>query len=345
MTPDRATIKRHLMSWAAGTPPGPVSAAAGGDASATVLVESSEHVAELRATGVIGPQTVVFAPDDRAEGSVVYEGTATEPGQELVIGDFYLQIQDYATSPYMTVLGPTLVRIFGGEDFSALLHDADVAREDGAFADFATAPAVQLADLPALGLRAGSDGPRLRLYVDAEGTMSTSTSGLALGSVGTAPRDLAARWDELNEPSAAPCAVCLGDAIPDADRVDALAARPWLARYLLALDALRDLHARGIGSVHVSGFGGRLDERIAERPAREVPLGPLLLWSEDTAYVRAALAGRTFELPPDVGRLAEALLVCGSVAEAHDLADAGELQRVATMFSKQGVELVAEAVA
>ncbi len=197
MTPDRHTIKRHLMSWGAGTPLRPAPAA---DACATVLVQSSTHVAELRASGVIGAQSVVFAPDE-SEATVAYEGSAAEPGQELVIGEFYLQIQDYATSPYMTVLGPTLMRVFGDEDFAALLADADAAHADGTFADFAVAPAVQLGDLPGLGLGAGADGPGLRLSVDAEGTISTSTTGVALGCVGATPQELAARWAQCNEAS------------------------------------------------------------------------------------------------------------------------------------------------
>ncbi len=72
-----------------------------------------------------------------------------------------------------------------------------------------------------------------------------------------------------------------------------------MPRYLLALDALRDLHARGVAGARVSGFGGRI---------------------------------------------AEALLACGSVAEAGDLAGPEELQQVATMFSQQGVALVTEVV-
>jgi len=342
MTPDRSTIKRHLLSWGSGTPAGLERALTAGGAAATVLVESSEHVAQLRSSGVIGPRTVVFAPDE-GHGVTAYEGSASEPGQELVLGDFYLQIQDYATSPYMTILGPTLVRLFGGEDLAALLEDADAAREQGTFPEFATAPAVQLADLTGLGLNPAADGPELRLFVDAAGCISTSTTGVALGSAGATPDELAARWRELNDACKHPDTVCLGAAIDDDERVAALKSRPWLGRYLLALDALRDLHARGATGVRVSGFGGRLDERIAERPEPDDEDGPLLLWTGEASYVRAPQGGRTFELTTEAGRLAELLLVCGSIAEAGDMASTSELEQVASMFDRQGVALVREA--
>lgn len=341
MTPDRTTIKRHLMSWGTGAPAVLATAPTQeDDACATVLVESSEHVADLRATGVIGAQTVVFAPDERAGDAAVYVGAAAEPGQELAFGDFYLQIQDYATSPYMSILGPTLVKLFSSEDLAALWDDADTARETGTFPEFATAPTVQLGDLPGLGLGVASDGPGLRLYVDAEGTMSTSTAGMPLGSLGATPQELAARWDALNEASDCPCAVCLAGTIPEDERVAGIAARPWLAGYLLALDALRDLHARDVADARVSGFGGRMDARIADRPAHEGSDFPLLLWTDAAAYVRAPRTRRTFELPLEVGRLAEALLVCGSIAEAGELADSAELERVASMFTEHGITLV-----
>lgn len=345
MTPDHRTVRRHLMSWGSGSPAPLGSAAADrGDACATVLVESSAHIPELRSSGVIGTGTVVLAPDE-GEGAVAYTGGVADPGQELALGEFFLQIQDYATSPYMTILGPTLVRLFGGEDHAAFLADADAAREQGTFPPFATAPMVQLGDVPGLGADDGADGPGLRLHVDSGGAMSTSPAGATLGTVGATPRDLAERHEALNDASRRPCAVCLAGAVAEEERVAALEARPWLPAYLHALDALRDLQARGIAEARVSGFGGRMDPRLADRPAPGDDDLPLLLWTEDATFARAPGTGRTFALPVQAGPLAEALLVCGSVAEAGALAGAAELEQVAAMFSSEGVELVRERAA
>ncbi len=197
-------IKRHLMSWSTGQfEVGP----ANQDSCSTIVVADPAHLADLLDTDLVGDNTVVLAPEGHgADPSRVvgFAGTLDEPNAEMSIGyDFFLQTQDYATSPFMSVLGPTLVRVTGPDDLELFLADADRAREEGVFPDIAVVPAVRIADLPGLGAGPGVDGPQLRLYVNAEGEISTSIGGCSLGRVGDTLASLRANWDRRNAASTA----------------------------------------------------------------------------------------------------------------------------------------------
>ncbi|MFI7133468.1 daptide biosynthesis RiPP recognition protein [Nonomuraea sp. NPDC050153] len=338
--------KRRLMQWATGQAAGTLP-----DRVATIVLENPGHLAAVVESGLAGPETVIFVPGAAGDAGgptvVGYDGSLSEAGAEMSISEaFFLQTQDYGTSEYMSVIGPTAVRIFGEEDFELYLSDADRAADEGVFAAFLTHPTVRIADLPGLGAGPGPDGPRLRLHARADGALSTSPAGLPLGKVGDDLPRLRAEWDRINAAGEHPCAVCLGEAVPEERRAAELAARPWLGRYLTALAGLQDLHARGAADVRVSGFGGRLVpglEGVAGPADLADPDLPLLLWTEHAAYVHQPLhrlgPARTFEVEHRAGRLAEALLVCGSVEAAAEHDDPAGLTTVAGFFSKAGVRL------
>ncbi|TYB57202.1 hypothetical protein FXF51_40970 [Nonomuraea sp. PA05] len=416
-----AGTKRLLMQWATGqagtaAPPEEVSA---------IVLENSDHLTTVIESGLAGPETLIFVPDGAGDASgpvvVPYEGSLSEPGAEMSLSEsFFLQTQDYATSEYMSVIGPTAIRVFGEDDFELYLSDADRAVAEGHFAEFLIHPTVRLADAPGLGAgpgpgpgliagrdetagrdqaahpspaadagregsltgagrgdsgagREGSltgagrgdsgaghggsaagaghdgqaagpghDGPRLRLYAGPDGELSTSPTGLPLGKVGDDLATLTATWHRVNAGSDHPCAVCLGAAVPEERRAAELAARPWLGRYLAALAAIRDLTLRGASGVRVSGFGGRLAtalEQIAAPADLTRPDVPLLLWTDDAAYVHQPWPARTFEVEHRAGELAEALLACGSMEAAAEHADPAGLRTVAEYFAGAGVRL------
>ncbi|WP_202437962.1 daptide biosynthesis RiPP recognition protein [Streptomyces sp. SID5910] len=344
-----SAARRHLMSWGTGRalPGRPEGRHAG---AATVVLENPRHLAEVLGSDLVGPHTVVLAPGRVPETSDVpgplvvgYQGSLSEPGGDLSIDDsFFLQTQDYATSAYMSVIGATLIRVTEEADFETFLADADRARAEGDFAAFVTDPAVQLADVSALGAGPDGDGPSTRLYVGQEGELSTSPGGSRLGRLGSSFASVVAAWDRANTASAHPCAVALGDTVPEDVRVAALTERPWLGRYLAALAAVRELRARGLDGVRVSGFGGRL----ASTPA--APAGaadtddsalPLLLWTDEAAYVHAPAVGRTFRVGREAGALVETLLVCGSLEAAAGHADRDRLCEVEAFFADAGVPL------
>ncbi|MCX5376690.1 daptide biosynthesis RiPP recognition protein [Streptomyces sp. NBC_00091] len=330
-----AGIKRHLMLWGTGKPGAELSA----EGAATVVLENPEHLSTLLGSDLVGPRSVVFTPGhaedtDTPQGPVIagYEGSLSEPGAECSLGtDFYLQIQNYGISAYMSVVGPTLIRVADEMDQSAYLADADQARQAGDFPDFLTNPVIQLADLPALGAGTAGDGPRRRLYADQDGVLSTAPGGARIGVLGEDTLEqVETRW-LLSQAAAGQ-----GPA----------AERPWLGRYLAAVGAVRDLRARGLADVKVSGFGGRLGAAAASVPADEAmdttdALLPLLLWSGESAFVHDPASGRTFGLDPVAAALAEVLLVAGSVAAGSVYADRAGLEQVAAYFADAGITLCA----
>ena len=333
-------IKRHLMSWSTGQfEVGP----ANQDSCSTIVVADPAHLADLLDTDLVGDNTVVLAPEGHgADPSRVvgFAGTLDEPNAEMSIGyDFFLQTQDYATSPFMSVLGPTLVRVTGPDDLELFLADADRARKEGVFPDIAVVPAVRIADLPGLGAGPGVDGPQLRLYVNAEGEISTSIGGCSLGRVGDTLASLRANWDRRNAASTAPCAVCLGAVLPEADRTRELLARPWLGRYLAAVDGLRMLATREIVGLRVSGFGQRLNPALDHHPDSADAATPLLFWNDESGYVYEPASGRTFQVNLAAATAVEALLVTGSAEQASEYASPRSLAAVDRFFTESGVTL------
>ncbi|MFI1709723.1 daptide biosynthesis RiPP recognition protein [Streptomyces griseoruber] len=185
-----SVLKERLMSWATGRTTVSQNA---GHAARTVVLEDAAHLAALLASDAVDADTMIFVPG--VEGSagsadsptvIGYEGSLAEPGTEFTHDPgFYLQIQAYGISEYMSVVGPTLVRVADATDFESYLLDADRAHDQGMFADFLTNPAIQLADLPGLGAGQSGDGPGLRLYVGPSGQVSTSPGGSPLGRTST----------------------------------------------------------------------------------------------------------------------------------------------------------------
>ncbi|MFI0819799.1 daptide biosynthesis RiPP recognition protein [Streptomyces sp. NPDC021098] len=333
----RRRAKQHIMSWGSGhaRPDGfPAGQAA------TVVLADRAHLDDAVSSGVIGGSTVAFAPGTGDGPIVGYDGALDEPGTEFALGhDFYLQTQDYATSAYMTVLGPTIVRLFTSEDFAACLRDADRALEEGVFPEFLITPSVLLADTSGLGGGPGGDGPLTRLYADRAGNWSTSPRGAVLGTMGDSLDTLTARYDEINAASPAPCAVALAAVISDPDRSAALRERPYLRRYLAAVRALRSVIARGAHGPKVSGFGVRLVPGLAlEGPDIRDAEAPLVMFTEEEAYVFAA--GRLFSVSRDVAGAVECLL-----AGEADPDSAERLSQVRDYFTQQGVSLPEPVVA
>ncbi|MDT3726760.1 daptide biosynthesis RiPP recognition protein [Streptomyces sp. DSM 41972] len=335
---DMKRIRRHLMSWATGQRTIP-----GGAGADTVLVSSAEQVRLLAESGILSQNAVIFAPEAPAAHVpytvVGYEGSPSEPGGELSLGhDFFLEIQDYAAGAYMPLLGPTLLTVTGPDDFQLFVEDADRARVEGIFPEFATAVPVRIAQLPGLGAGPEGDGPGLRLHVGEDGAVSTAWTGRRLGELGDSIDRLSSVWTEANEASAAPCAVCLESVVDETQRAAALTARPWLREYLAALDSLRALRTRGLTGLRVSGFGYRLLPDLPEQPFAGGSGRPVLLRDDSAGYLHQPSTGKTFRLGLDAARCAEALLVAGSETAAEEMAGGlPGLAEVAGLFARAGL--------
>ncbi|MFF5337915.1 daptide biosynthesis RiPP recognition protein [Streptomyces sp. NPDC013181] len=350
-----SALKVRLMSWSTGR--ATTDRVAPRAAAGTVVLEDAAYLDALLASDAVDDDTMIFVPGEAGsapapgEGPalVAYEGSLSEPGTEFTHDPgFYLQIQAYGISEYMSIVGPTVVRVADEGDFEAYLNDADRAYEEGGFADFLTNPAIQLADLPALGAGPAGDGPGLRLHAGPTGTLSTSPGGTPLGTVGDGFAQLTEAWTRANAGSEAPCAVCLGAAVPEPVRAAALAARPWLGRYLAAVQALRDLRARGIVVDGVSGFGERLVSGLADHsdPADTVHADRLLLLrAGEDLYAHEPRRGRSFRLGRDVAEAAEALLVCDSADQAASYVERARLDTVGERFGAAGLALTTRPLA
>ncbi|WP_063762950.1 daptide biosynthesis RiPP recognition protein [Streptomyces rimosus] len=349
-------IKGRLTVWATGQ--GPVGDTGTGEpgsptGTALMVLESPEHLAQIIGSDLVSPRTTLFVPGHggSADGPhiVGYEGSLSEPGTEFSMSSgtetFYLQLQSYGISEYMSVIGPTLIRIADAADFAAFLADADRARLDGVFPDFLGHPVIQLADLAGLGAAVTGDGPRRRLYAGADGRLSLSPGGRRLGSVGDDWATLQAEWSRVAGADAHSGPVCLGDVLPEEARVPELASRPWLSRYFAALDGIRRLRVMGLPTPRVSGFGGRLMAGLPDPSATTQPsdaIGtdlPLLLWTDEEAYLHSAVTHRTFRVGLPAAELVEALLACGSVEAAASFADRDALRQVATRFGAADMRL------
>ena len=344
---------RFIMVWGSGrlepgsAAPSEIRAAQG---SVAIVLERADQLDAARESGIVGPDSRVFVPGvyDDLDGPVIlgYDGSLSDPGGDVQIGvQFFLQTQDYGTSEYLSLIGATLVKIVDSNDFDAFLADADSAFETGTIPDFVTHPMLRLCDSGALGGTAEADGPKLRLYVDREGAISTSTGGSRLGQLGDSLDELEQAWEKLNADSTRPCAVALGNTIDEQKRIAAIDERPWLPRYHGALDAVRGLRLRDIGDggdIRVSGFGGRLhpDLKDVDEP-RDLMRddAPFVLWTEDSAYLRSAVDDRTFQLSHAAGRAAEALIVHGSVQAAATHSDEAALRQVSEHFASVGLPL------
>jgi len=345
--------RRTLKTWGSGLVTPDVfeaGAAPLGDYTAIAVLARSSHLAPLMQSGLIGPQSRVFAPGIRDEGPeplmMGYEGSLSDPGGEVQVGtSFFLQTQDYGTSEYLSLIGATLVRVVDDQDLGCFLEDADRARESGDFPVFLTHHLVSLCDAPGLGASRTHDGPALRIYVDEQGGISTSPSGLRLGEVGDSLAQLDKEWRHLNGDDEPSCNVCLGAVVDNTTRATAMAQRPWLARYHGAISGLQHMRGRDIGldgEVRVSGFGGRLDpdlEGISDAADERDAAAPVLMWITDDVYLHDAATDRSFRLDRATGVLAERVLVHGSVEAAAASGHRDNLKKVASYFERAGVPL------
>ncbi|SNQ50119.1 conserved hypothetical protein [Frankia canadensis] len=358
-------ISGRLGRWATGAraprldgaPPG--LAAAPGDGPDEIVLAAAEHLAAVTDpdTGLADFRTLVFAPAGAAHtpppggvvGSLVrYTGELAAAGDELVIGDdFFLQTFDYSSGGYLSLVGPTLLRITSEIDYAVFLEDADAARLRGTFPEYLLHPFVQLADICALGTAHPCAGRRGgRLFVDADGTVRPAPGGAALGALpaGLDPA-LMAPWS-----AGAGDDPCLAAVVTvEVSRV-ARAERPWLSRFLWGLDALRRARQEGLKKPVVSGFGGRLVAALEDTAVgTEAPDAPLLLGDRTGALLVSPRDMRVFRISRDAAALVEILLVVGPGERAVELAGAhtgvaagavaeGFASLIAT-FARSGVDL------
>ncbi|MCX6467785.1 MAG: hypothetical protein NTW76_00505 [Corynebacteriales bacterium] len=283
-------------------PEGVAAARAAIDGVPAAVFTPADHVDTIAAafdrSPVVGIDGDIDAFDDLyldAHGGA--EWTQVEP--------IAVRIQDYASSPYVSILGTTLVRLDSDDDVEAFLADADAAHDDGLFAPFTIHPAVEIADSGEI------DGPATRLCVHPGGHLSVSPF-VPTTAESTVPM----------------LAAAIGD--------DEWSRRPWLPRYLRAIRAVRRIGANGHEGVRVSGFGARLDSRVAPTGADVSDAHrPILAFSRERAFV--AQGGALVTCSLEAGTLLEPLLADDDVTETTDTGES--LRRLLDALASQGISV------
>ena len=313
----KSTVKRALLTWAVGRNYLDFRLERG---AAVVMIERREHLDEVLASGVAGAGSVMLVPKTFVE----YEGDAAEPVGEISVGDdVFVQLQDYATAEYMSLIGPTILRLTSEVDLEVYLQDLDASVGEGRFPEYLIHPAVQLADPAGLRGVVVDDGVDVRLHLDRDGRWSTSACGSAIGSLGDGWDVLALSLAKVREQSDLPCPVALSKNIPEETRLAALRERPWAGYFLAAQAAVKNLTARHIENPLFSGFGGRLAPELQEWPtvsaaptSLQAATSPILAWDDARAYFFAPQTGRMVTMRLDSAVYVEALLTFGSLDAA-----------------------------
>lgn len=321
---------------------------------AAFFVEQLEHLDEVLRVARQGD--TVFAPvgsgghsDQRVIG---YEGAFEEPGDEMTLdGRHLFELQDYLAAPFISIVGLTVIRQGSAEGVAAFLSDADTARNSGIFVDQLLSDSVLLDSRSSFLSFAPSDESLVRVHVSSEGTYRDGPDGLALGHLGdardqleTAARDGAGRGRGFAR-------------IMDRDTLGSdLDDRPWLERYVAALDLLRQWDGAPRHPV-ISGFGGHLVTALDRSDATASITSaeaPFLVTGDGEDFILIDRASRRrFRLGGDSARAAECLIatpddaaaaamLASEVGQRTSLA-AGVVRQVRERFSDAGVDLTAYA--
>ncbi|MGA5142232.1 daptide biosynthesis RiPP recognition protein [Streptomyces azureus] len=310
-SPLQATV--HLERWLRGHYD------AVSDTAFEVVAEAGADLPALAASGLLDADGVIFAEPGVADSlpvpAVALEGSVLNCGDDLVVGgEFHIQVFDYVALGFVALVGPTVVRITGEDDLTAFLADADLAVSDGSLPQWLLNPGVVLADAPALAGMAPTGVARL--YVTADGMVRTAPGGADLAPLRDGAAAIrAAVATHATDPS-------LDGVLPSRTLERARAERPWLPRYLQALDAVRALSRVAGGPVRISGFGMRLCPQAPAEPVESAAL-PLIARADDgTCFLLYPNGGRAFKVGQDVAILVEAKIACGDQRQADAVAAA-----------------------
>jgi len=294
----------------------------------TVLfLETADHLEAVMSQARSGD--VIFAPAGAARrrdsGVVEYQGDLCEPGDKVMLGEgCTFELRDYVAAPFISIVGPTVLRQRSAEGIAAFFSDADTARDSGVFVDQLLSGAVLLDSFASFIGTDSAGGFLDRVHVTAAGEYRDGPDGLLLGVVGD-------EWSAIE--SRAIHGAGRGRAfarIVDRGMLEAdLDDRPWLARYIAAIDLLRGWDGVPTRPA-ISGFGGHLVRALDELPALPGVVSasaPYLLTGDGDEWVLVdPLSRRRTRLGVDTARAAECLIATGNESAAVALL-AAELGR------------------
>jgi hypothetical protein len=286
------------------------------DAAMEVVAEPGADLPALAASGLLDTEALLFAEPGAAAGfpvpSVSLDGSVLNCGDELTVMDeLFIQVYDYISLGFIAVVGPTVLRITGEDDLAAFLAEADQAASGGGLPSWLVHPSVTLADVPALS--GAAQAGLARLYVTADGMVRTAPGGADLARLADGA---AAVRTALAAHAADPS---LNGVLPPGLLGRAHAERPWLARYLRALDAARSLQRVVPAPIQISGFGMRLCPQVPNEPLESADDPMIALAGDGTCYLLCQ-GRRVFKLGTDAAKLVEAKLACTDPRQADEVA-------------------------
>lgn len=276
-----------------------------------------EPTRALLAEGDVIVATCHYDPGARADAGIVATpepghplvlragGRLSEPGDVLRFGDGYeLELQDYLAVAFLPVSRPTVVRFTTEESWTTFLADADEYRASGYLLPQIHHQGVRIADTAVIGGCPHDAAPPQRLSVSNDGTVRLGPDGIVVGA-------LAGETDS----SAAPdLSITVSGSAYLRGSSTHLADRPWLSRYLDAID----LASTAVGAPwRVSGFGATLLEHLTPDESRRSRLS--LAWRTDEFRLIDASTGRRFDLREHTALAVEALLETGSAEAAAEV--------------------------
>ncbi|MEV7004247.1 daptide biosynthesis RiPP recognition protein [Streptomyces sp. NPDC093982] len=325
------SILRRLNAWGRGSL-GTLTRPSGRAPERIILTESADLLPTILNSDLCSRGTLLFSPSPHTSTTVhqtrvvPYHGSLIAPGDEMTLSKgIIVEVQEYAAASEFAIAGPTLARITSENDFRAFLYDADCARQYGAYPPALLHSMVQLCDLCALGSAHSCGGPLRRLLVTTTGEVKTTPFATTLGIIQDGLATLTANWATYQRFPGSGCPVCLSQAVPVTMLDAAHQNRPWLSRYLHALNALRTAAANGLTDLRVSGFGERLiPSLLSDEPAADLTLAaanaPLLLFNADMAFLYDPPSKRQFLLGSSAACLIEILLAHADHDAAADAA-------------------------
>lgn len=322
------------------------------------LLEAAQHREAV--LGVARPGDTIIVPaagcsdgDEVARAGVTvigYDGSWRGSGDRMMLdGHHGLALQDYAALTSVSVVEPTVVRFSSAAGLELFLGDADAARSSGVFVDPLLDGSVLLDSRATLVDPREGTAALVRVHVTTTGEYRDGADGLLLGRAGATREAI-----EALAASGAGRGRAFAGIVDGGDLEAALDARPWLARYLAAVELLREW-GRAYGLVAISGFGGHLVtalDHYDELPAIAVATAPFLVAGVDEEFLLIDQSGRRrFRLDATEARAVECVIATGEEFAASALlaAELGRrtravdavVQHVLTRFAAVGLDLTA----
>lgn len=309
-----------------------------------IFVENPQHADYAKTLAGEGSAVLVLNGDKADDGIVPVSGSFDAAGEELLVdGTLSLEIQDYVAIPFVNLVGVTVVRITTEEDWQAFFDDAEEAIRSGHFVRQLTEVNAVLAERQLLSGATKDNLLLARLHITWDGSIKTGSYGTKIGKVGDSLPDIRVRAISLSPESA------VASVYYPWDIQDSLAAKPWIPRYLAALDAWKFISREDRAETRLVGFGvslygATLSDGLPSRSA------PFILKKASEHTLLDTSTGRLFKIGTDAAVIIEAVsnmrdikaaatVVAPALKISAGVAE-GAVRAVVTHFEQLGINIM-----